>query len=175
MKIEIPFDKDVFRKQMLLSFSVVWKANLKKNRRRLIWIVLSFFTGLYVYSTGDMMGLIFFFLAMLVFINFINYEWFYQKNKKKYLRILSEISESFENAGQNTIWEFEEDHLGYKDHRFETRIKWSAFKNYRIIDNNLFIYSDTVSGNAFVIGLEEVELDIWNNIKEIVAGKLSMA
>nr|WP_321451584.1 hypothetical protein [uncultured Carboxylicivirga sp.] len=174
MKIEIPFNKDVFKRQMLLNFDLYVKPNLKKNRRRLIWIALFLVSGGYVLSTGDKNGVLFLFGGFVFLLNFINYEWFYWKKKKHYLMSLAKVSNEFEKENANAIWEFTDEYLGYIDHRFETKIKWTAFSTYRIIEDNLFFNGDTISGNTFIIGREEVGEQLWVDIINLVSNKLKI-
>lgn len=171
MKIELPFNKETLLEQTNLNHRELWKSNLKQNRRRLIWVGLSGLTGWYLIVTGDQMGYLMVGLGVLFLVNFVNYEWYYSKTKKNYFLKVDKLVKEFEKIKQNSIWDFDEEFFSYADHRFESKIKWSTFQGYRLIDNNIFLDFDSAVGQSFILSKHEVSDDQWEFINELVKRK----
>lgn len=172
MKLEIPFNKNIYNRQNQLNFNSVWKKNLKNNNRRIIWGVLGLLLGGFMVYDENYVGFLFIGLGIHYFANFIDYRQYYRKSKKRYFELINAEINGYENSGSRIIWEFENDYFSYSDHRFEAKIKWSTFKSYRIIENTLFLDMDPKNGLSYILSKSELKENEWNYILELLKEKM---
>jgi len=172
MTLEIPFNKEIFNHQNQLNFNSVWKKNLKNNQRRILWGILGLLLGGLMIFNENYVGFLFLGIGIHYFVNFYDYWSYYSKSKKRYFGQMSTEIEGYENSGRNCIWEFKDDHFGYTDHKFETKIKWLTFKSFRIIEDTLFLDFDSKNGLSYMLGKSEVKESEWNQIIDIVNEKI---
>ncbi|WP_299603202.1 hypothetical protein [uncultured Aquimarina sp.] len=172
MKFELPFNEKIFVKQLTLNFDLVWEKNFRKNHRTLFWMIPIFILGGLIVYGGNNLGHVFLAIGFFYLINYLNYYFHYKKNKSYYFDIVKEEVEGYIKANGCSIFEFTENYLRYKDYKFETKINWEAFKNARVIKNNLFL--DMNSGNkaSYIIGIEEVGIEDFEQIIEFVKIKV---
>ncbi|MBJ6367520.1 hypothetical protein [Snuella sedimenti] len=156
MKFEIPFDENIYREQMILNFNIAWNENLKKNKRNLYWsIPIIIIGGLIVYGQ-DYIGFIFIAIGTHFAINGFKYYSFYKKTKKKYFDLIESEIQGQKIANENSLWEFNKDYFRYKYYKYDAKIKWEAFKSYRVIDKNLFLDLEVGNNSSYIIGEKEI-------------------
>jgi len=172
MKLEIPFDKNIYNKQNELNFNSVWKKNLKNNSRRIVWGVLGLILGGFMVFNKNYVGYLFIGLGIHYFANFIDYRSFYLKSKKRYFGLVNGEIDGYENSRCDILWEFEDEYFGYSDHRFETKIKWTTFKSYRIIDETLFLDMDSKNGLSYILSKSELKESEWSQILDLLSVKI---
>lgn len=174
MKVSIPFDEAIFREQMAISFHEIWSHHISANKRNMIGGITGTLIGLFLWIYGSKLGIVIFVLGAHYLFNSISYYRYYKKEKDDYLRLLDEEVEQYLKAQNTSVWQFEEEHLIYSDHKFETKIKWATFKGYRLVDDTLFFDLDHRKANAMAIGKNELDSDeTWNKILNIVKSHLT--
>ena len=172
MKFQLPFKEQIYIEQMNLNFETVWNFNLKKNKKRLIWgIPTIIFGGLIIYGKSNL-GYLFIAIGIHYLINFYDYYSFYKKSKNTFLEIVKTEKNEQIKANENSLWEFNDDFFGYKDYKYETKIKWEAFKSFRIIEKNLFLDLNVGNNSSYIIGEIEVGTENFNKIIEFVKSKI---
>lgn len=172
MKFEIPFNETIFKEQMTLNFNTIWKENLKKSKKLLIWAIPILLFGGFLTYQKDNLGLLFIAVGIHYLINFFNYYFSYKKNKKSFFELVENEKNGQIIANGIVLWEFNDDYLKYKDYRFNTKIKWEAFKNVRIINKNLFLDLNIGERASYILGETEVGIENFNKITEFVKGKI---
>ena len=154
MRFEIPFDKIIYKEQMILHYNLVWNTNLKKNKRSFYFYILSLFIASIMILQNNCLAFLFLVIGVYGVLHCYSFYKLYRKNKKNYYKLLhSEIKKQLE-ANSISIWELDKDYFIYKSYNLEFKIKWSAVKGYRIIDDNLFL--DLFTGSSYIIGAKEI-------------------
>lgn len=172
MKLDIPFDENIYTKQVTLNFDLVWKENLKNNKKRLYWAIPALAFGAFLLLGDLYVGFIFIGVGIHYAINYYDYYQFYKKSKSTYFELVKSEIEGQKVANENSIWEFNDDHFGYKYYKFEAKIKWTAFKGYRVIDNNLFFDLEAGNNFSYILGKSEVGQEKFEEIIEFTKRKL---
>lgn len=172
MKFELPFNEQIFKEQITLNFNTAWNKNMKINKKRLIWGVPMILLGVLILYGGNNLGFLFLAIGIHYLINFYNYYSFYKKSKKAFFELVEKEKNNQIEANENSIWEFTDDHFRYKDYRYEAKIKWKAFKSFRVIDKNLFLDLDVGNKSSYTIGETEIGAENFNTLIEFVKLKI---
>jgi hypothetical protein len=77
-----------------------------------------------------------------------------------------------ESGGDSTIWQFEQDHFGYKDMYYDVRIKWEAFNGYKIEKRNLFLMLGESVDQSYIIGEVEIGPQAFAELDTFVGRRL---
>lgn len=174
MILKTPFNKNILYHQHKLNFDVVWKENLKVNKRRIIFGIISVTVGSLIVFGEDNMGFLFIGLGIHYLVNFYQFWAHYSKNKKRYFKEVQTEIEGFENNEQINVFEFTNDYLGYSDYKHEAKLKWFAFKGYRLIEDTLFIDLHAKNGISYIISKSEIHENQWDEILSIVKEKIKL-
>ncbi|GAA4276002.1 hypothetical protein [Aquimarina mytili] len=174
MKLEIPFIEQIFKEQLTLNFKITWRENLERNKKRLFWAIPFIIIGSIMLYGNDNLGFISVAIGIHYVFNFFNYYLSYKKSKKKYFDLVASEIDNEKRANQNAIWNFNEDHFGMKNYKYEVKIKWGAFKSYRIISDNLFLDLDVGTNLSYILGEKEIGLEKYNEVVEFVKHKISL-
>jgi len=172
MKLEIPFEENIYLEQTTLNFTLAWKDNLKKNKKRLYWALPSIIFGAFLVYRENYLGFLFLGIGLHYAINFYDYYSYYKKSKTEYFELIKSEIEGQKAAGQNSLWEFNDDHFRYKYYKYDAKIKWNAFKSYRIIDKNIFLDLEVGNNSSYILGEIEVGKDRFEEIIEFVKKKV---
>lgn len=174
MTLELQFDKHIFIQTTKLQFNLVWKKNIDNNYKRLIWIILAFIIAFFLIFNKNHVGFLFLAIGIHFSIRFIEYLNFYKKNKKAYLSMVNEEIDGFENSSQNIILGFEEEYFKYSDYKHESKTKWFVFKDYKVIEGVLFLYTDNKNTVSFTLSKAEIKETEWTKIIEIINTKINL-
>ena len=111
-------------------------------------------------------------LLIFAFGILIPYFILYFKNRKILKKYPEEINQVVAIFKQNPIvvLEFSETQFKYSDNESETIIPWNEFLGYTTIEENIFMFTNKYV--PFVIGKLEAGEENYNEILEIVKGKL---
>ncbi len=172
MKFNLQFKEEITRRQLNLNLNLHWKKTLQNHKRNLILSIGFILLGsLVVYGKGNV-GYVFIIIGIYGLLEFYKIMVAYNRSKKKYTKAINKIVEEQIKSGENSIWEFNEDYLGYKDYKFDLKIKWNGFSGFRVIEDNLFL--DLVDNNlsSYIIGKEEVGEDQFQNLLTFIETKL---
>jgi hypothetical protein len=172
MKFELPFNEQIYKEQIILNFNTAWNKNLKNNKKRLILVVPMILMGVLIIYGGNNIGFLFLAIGIHNLINFYEYYSFYKKNKNVFFELVEKEKSNQIEANENSIWEFTEDHFRYKDYKYEAKIKWKAFKSFRVIDKHLFLDLDVGDKSAYTIGETEIGAENFNKLIEFVKLKI---
>lgn len=172
MKFELPFNAQIYTEQMTLNFHTAWNENLKNNRNRLFWAIPMIIVGGLIFYGENNLGFLFMAIGIHYSINFYDYYAYYKKNKKAFFELVEKEKINQLKANEYSIWEFNDDHFGYKDYKFEAKIKWEAFKSTKVIDKNLFIDLNVGNNSSFIIGETEIGSENFNTLLEFVKRKV---
>ena len=172
MKFEIPFKSEIYLNQIQLMVPIIYKYYFKDAKETLIVGILSSLLGVFIILGKSYLGIVFIVLGVyFIFKSFPKFK-LYNTLKKTHLKITQEkLSENQSDFG-NGIFEFNESSLKYID-KLQTRdIKWNEFKNFKIVESNLFLILDQEKGDIMAIGEDEIGKESFEKMIEFVKIKL---
>ncbi|MUU79904.1 hypothetical protein [Winogradskyella endarachnes] len=172
MKFELPFNEQTYNEQMTLNFNTAWNDNLKKNKKRLILAIPMILLGGLIIYGENYLGFLFIAIGIHYLINFYDYYSYYKKSKNNFFELVKTEKNGQLDAGENSVWEFNDEYFRYKDYKYEAKIKWEAFKSTRVIDKNLFIDLNVGNKSSYVIGETELGTENFNKVTEFVKTKV---
>lgn len=172
MKIEILFNQDIFKKQMLLHFEIVYRHKIEKINRSLLLVslgVLIYIPLLFIITVAKMEVLYTIFL-LLLFYTMVKQKLAYNTVEKKYKdNIEAEIKE-INSTSQISYLTFDHNNLRWENYKMDVRFKWEAFTNIRCIDTNLFF--DIGENHPFIIlGADEIGAENYQALIHILTDK----
>lgn len=172
MRFEMPFNAEESKEQAVVIFDTAWKNNLKKNNKLWLWIVFSLLLGILIVNGKDNLGYLFIFLALHYFIRYIEYRVHYSKAKKDYFNRVEDHIEGYKSAGKTTVWDFKEDVFCYSDYKYDLRINWATFDNFKVVGKFLFIeLKDGIAAN-FTLSENDVGHDNFTKIIQFLEEKI---
>ncbi len=166
MKLEIPFDENLYLEQTALHFKLAWSENLMNYKKRLYWAIPSLFFGIFLLFQSNVLGYLFLGIGLHYISNTFNYYSYYKKSSTSYFTMIKAAAEAQKAANQSTILEFKEAYFRYENYKYDAKINWEAFKGYRLIDRYLFLDLEYSNDDSYVIGELEVGKE---NFEEIIA------
>ncbi len=96
----------------------------------------------------------------------------YKKLKSTYFEKIKEKVAEVESDFGIGIFEFKDDSIGYADKNITRDIKWTEFKEYKVIESNLIMPLEPEKGDIIIIGKSEVGNENFQKIVEFVKTKL---
>jgi hypothetical protein len=172
MKFIIDFNKQVFLKQQQLYFKLTFQKSLKANEKNLVIAMSFLFLGFFIVYQFDNIGYVVLAYGIHKLINVINYYEFYKKSKKTYFKLIDRIIIKELKFDKPSVWEFNEDNLHIISNEAEYTIKWSLFKDFRIIENSLFLDLDLGKNQSYILSEEEFVKDQFQKILEFIKIKI---
>jgi hypothetical protein len=169
MKIELYFDESIYRKQMELLYNCGYGETQKYYKN-------SHYLGFGLFVTGVLSiidnrnfgyALIVFALGIL-----IPYFVFFYKNKKVSKKLVEGQNEVVSIYTQNpkVVLEFSEAEFKYSDYDSERIIAWEDFLTFRIIEENVFLFTKTY--DPYVVGKSEAGEENYKQILQIIESKV---
>lgn len=172
MKFDLPFKENITRKQLNMNLELYWKKTLKDYKRNLIISIIVILLGsLIVYGKGNV-GYVFMAMGTYGIFEFYKIRVAHHRSKRKYFEAINKVVEEQINSSKNSIWEFNEDYFGYKDYKFDLKIKWEGFSGFRVIEDNLFL--DVINKDllSYILGKEEIGEEQFENLIVFIETKL---
>lgn len=172
MKFNLPFKENITRKQLNLNLELHWKKTLMDYKRNLIISIGGILLGsLIVYGKGNV-GYVLIALGTYGIFEFCKIRVAYKRSKRKYTEAINNVVEEQIKSGENSIWEFNEDYFGYKDYKFDLKIKWKGFSGFRVIEDNLFL--DIMNNHllSYILGKEEIGEEQFQSLITFIETKL---
>nr|WP_315193779.1 hypothetical protein [uncultured Flavobacterium sp.] len=173
MKFEIPFKEEIYKKQTILNLSLTWEKILKKNKKNLILYIFFISIGFLIIYGENNIGVIFILIGLYGLLECYRTNYAYQNSKKTYLKLIENEIKGQLESNEISIWEFNDEYFNYKDYKYEAKIKWNAFKNYRIIEDNIFLDLNIGNQSSYILSKEEIGNDSFENIVELVHTKIN--
>jgi hypothetical protein len=76
-------------------------------------------------------------------------------------------------ANEITIYEFNESYIRFKDVFYDQYMQWAAFKQFRVVENTLFLdLIESFNTASFIIGEAELGPDDFKKVVEFVGIKI---
>lgn len=173
LTFQIPLDPKISLGQYNLRLKLIFKKNLAKNARALIYALITLFLAWLMLIDKSSIGYWMFSFGLFSLFTVIYYYWYYISTSKKLRRIYKDMVDLRARNNDVTTWEFNDDHLRYKDMYYDFSIKWAAFKGYKIVQKNLFLQLTETIDQSYIIGEDEVGVQDFNSILAVVSEKIS--
>lgn len=173
MKYDIPFNEVNFKQQMKLNFDLVWNINFKKNKKNFFWSIGYIILGILIINWKSNLGYIFIAIGLHFLIISYRYYSFYKKNKNRYFNSINLELEVQKNLNFTDVLEFNEDYFFFKNHKMEAKINWIAFKNFRIVNKNLFLYIDELNTISYILGQNEIGDNEFEKVIRFIETKVN--
>ena len=172
MKIEIPFNEDISRKQLQMLYELAMKKKAyywrNSNYSGLIILVI----GILMVSGKSNFGYLFIFFGVILIIGFYTrYYRFNDLHKRMFEEFESTKNMYLENP--LSVWEFSENALTFSMGDKSVIVDWKDFKAYTIKYNVIFMFTKT--NQPFILQKDEVGDENYKKIVEIVSNKIPLS
>lgn len=174
MRFEIPFDNKIYKKQIELLFKIEWGDIAKENRKTLFYGIGSLLFSLFILYNEKYLGFLLFFSISLYFL--INYYIFfklYTKTKDLIFKNMEEKIIENKEIENNSVWIFENDYFFNSFDGIESKYNWNKFDRFEIIEDTLITYFSKSSAHGFVISIEEIGKEKFDEIIYFIQTKLT--
>lgn len=170
MKFEIPFDENIYKQQIELTFKLSWLYFYRETKKLGIIAFIFICLGIVILYGNGGIGKLFLILGMISFIAFV---YRLQKYKKAKEGTQNLMIESIKNWQENPIslWEFEKNFFRFKFYGGDYKINWETIKHLEIVENTLF-FGFQKNGNYYTLSECEVGKDDFLKIIEFVKNKV---
>ena len=168
MKLELDFDESTYRKQMDLIYNSGFGEKLKYYKSSHYFGFVLLITGVLSIIDDRNFGYVLFIFAFGILIPYFV---FYFKNKK----VLKKYAEHQDavvlvyTQNPKVILEFSEYEFKYSDYNSERVIAWDDFLSFKIIEENLFLF--TKKYEPYAIGKYEAGEENYKEVLQIVERK----
>ena len=166
MRFEIPFNEKTLRKKAEISFNLYQKEHFKKYNSVLYLSILCFLLGIWAFYIKDSSIQITFTLGAILIWIFISVRIKFYKCKKSFFKSVNDNIADHQLNNKPSVLEFLEDSFCFSNFKYNLKVKWETFKNYKQIDNFIILeLNDTIVANFMI---EKTEIG-HQNFQEIIA------
>lgn len=172
MRIEIPFNEDVSRKQLQMLYELACEKNKKYWRNCNYWGLFIFLLGSAMVFEKSNFGYLFVFFGITLIIGFyVNH----YKSKDLHKRLLDDFESTKNMYLENplSVWEFSENTLTFSQGDKSVLLNWKDFKAYIIKDHVIFMFTKT--NHPFILQKDEVGDEYFEKIFEIVSNEIPLS
>lgn len=172
MTVEIPFDKSLSKEQAWVMFNDIWRKNFRLNHKRIYYAVGLILAGSVILYGKNNIGLILIGFGFYFILKYIEYYDFYKRSKKTFNSKIEEILNKYE-VDNNSVWEFNDDFLGYRDFFYDMKIKWEVIPSFKIIDDTIIIHVNQPNQLGYSISKKEVSSQTFDAIVHHLQSKIA--
>lgn len=160
MQFQLPFEKEIFQRQMALILKHVTKNIVKQRNKSLYWGLGALLFGLLGLNVmQNFLMYIMIGLGVFSLLSFVSLQSQYSKYKSNYSKIAEEETKGQLNAGVMTVFEFHDDYFRYADYKCELKYIWPIIKGYDRLDDTLLLYINSDKIPSFSLSKEEIDAD----------------
>jgi hypothetical protein len=175
MTFEIPFNSAIATQKNELRFKLAWKKNLRKTAYNLIAGLVILFFAVLIIASHDSKGYIFLWLGVYSLISTFSYFRLYLKRRSQWRQLIRDIGDKRVKEHDITTYEFNDSYFYSKDMLYEQKIQWAAFKEYEVIEGNLFLrLAETLDGNSIILGENEVGTEEFKSLVDYVGTRVGL-
>lgn len=170
MKFEIPFDENIYRQQIELTYKIAWEKFLEETKKTAIVAVIFIFIGIVIlYGKGNI-GDLFIILGVVSAISSIIRLNKYKNAKKTTERTTVETIQKW-NENPISIWEFENSYFRFKFYGGDYKINWDNFKYFNVVNQTVF-FGFKESGNWYSLSESEIGKENFDKVVDFVTYKI---
>lgn len=150
------------------TFQPGLSKTLKTFAVGLLLIIFAFYDLSKSDNSNSVIGYIMLGLGIHYIIQCLNHFYFVYKSKREYrLKIEKDILR-MNQANQLIVMEFTEDHFSYEELDYNSQIKWSMFKCFRIVEDNIFLDMDRggVESRSTKTAVSPIWIVCWISIRK---------
>lgn len=172
MTVEIPFNEEIYRKQIKLTFDLSWQTSRARNKRDLIGGIIAVLLGFLMLYGNANVGIVFVIIGGCVICSFLvklnRYKDAYNETQK-----LTNATVEKWKLNPMSYWEFENDFFRFRYYAGEYKIYWEYFQYFNVTDGTLF-FGFNKNGNYYALSEIEVGKEIFSKIVTIVKSKIEL-
>jgi len=133
-----PNSEEILQQINQYEFARIWKKNLSKNNRNLIWGIFFTILASFMLFRKDFFGFLFLGFGLFYIFSCINYIVTYRKHKKTFSQILDKETKDLNLNSKDVLWEFTETYFRFQNYKAEFIFNWEMI-TYCILDDQ-YIY-----------------------------------
>jgi hypothetical protein len=172
MRIEIPFNEEVSRKQLQMLHDLAWKNKKYYWKNSIYWGLFITLLGIATVHGKSNLGYLFILLGIIQLTGFfVNH----YKSETLHRKLFEEFETGKKTYIENplSIWEFSENEFKFSLGKNSVSIDWADFKTYKIIDNVIFMFTKT--NQPYILEKEEVGDENFEKIIEVISNKIQLS
>ena len=170
MKFEIPFDENIYRQQIELTFNISWEKFLREAKKTATVAVIFILLGILIlYGKGDIGGL-FIILGLVSAISSITGFNKYKEAKKTTERITVETIQKW-HENPISVWEFESSYFRFEFYGGDYKINWDNFKYFNVANQTVF-FGFKENTNWYSLSESEIGKENFTKVVDFVASKV---
>lgn len=173
-QVTIPVDTNLRKACLKATYNYVVKEENKRAWRLLIPMgILMVLGGFLAYKQNQVFtfGHIIVFGAGFYFFSIINYFSQVRKGREEYVKAGIEPMNGVENEVLEEVIELTDAHFFFRDSHVSTKAVWSAFANYKLHDDYIFLHYKN-SGQIFSLSKAEMGEANFQKAKKIISSKV---
>lgn len=174
LKIEIPFDENIYMRQCMVRWSLSNKKNFKNVKSILIGWACVFTIGILTgiereqYINGyTIIGTIILTYAIGILIHLLN-------GKRKYKKLLIEMAKTLKSKNNFSEYEFTDSFIRYIDNQRDIKLNWDVFDSYTISNKDILINQNHSFDFSYVLGKDELTTTNYEELKDFLSTKLKL-
>ncbi|TYA71786.1 hypothetical protein [Seonamhaeicola marinus] len=174
-KYKIPFNKNLYVEQTILSLPYIYHFQRKQIKETTIAIIILISLGIIILFFGSDVSILFFCVAIFLIFDLYTKSENLRSSKDQYIRMLRDYlndSESQNISSSYGIFEFCHDSLRLSDEFSCTWYYWSDFRKYKVSKSNLLLILKECPENVLVIGESEVSKIEFQKILKFIETKI---
>jgi len=152
---------------------IIYKHSLKRAWDSFSVGFLSSLLGVFMVVLESNVGIVFIGIGISFIIKALFKFNLYKTQKSTHLKISKKKLSECESDFRSASFEFTKNSLKYIDKLRAVDIKWSAFKNYKIVASNLFLILEQEKGEILAIGQKEIGNEDFEKVIAFVKTKVN--
>lgn len=170
MTYEVQFNPTIYHNQIEIYWEHI-TAKTKKNTNMYALYGATMILFFFVLKTTEVKYFILGYGVCCLALS-IGYYLLIKKDETRKKALIQKHIDNYNKNKDDAVWVFDSEHLAVKDFQSESMIKWSAFQSHKVIRQTLFIsHTDTIH-HAYIVGLDDVGPEAFNEIVAFVKHKV---
>lgn len=168
MKIEIDFNERIYDEQIKILYKEAYKSENAYFKNSLLFNFIIFSCSILLIINNNNLGYFLLILGILFSSNYVIFKIkkFRLKNKlKKESQAIKELYSKKPKA----VLEITKENFYYSDFKSEKVVKWEDFESYKIIKNNLLLFSK--SYDPFIFGRTELGKSNYDQLVKLIKSR----
>jgi len=172
LRIEFPFDREVFEREQMLIWHLLWRKRKRTIKNTSIFAVVFIVFALLIYFE-DTSGNIYWLLTVLYVLYVLHLFLDLRLSKKKYQKRIDRVAGRFEMEKMDCVYEFSGDMLKYKDKEKQFEYNWELFLYYSIYKNYLLLFhNDNMKVPMLIFEDNALYAEKFEQVKSFIESKL---
>ena len=164
------FNEELFRRQAEIQYNIGLDKDKHHNRKYLIFISISLFLGLFFLSInpnggGIIIGPFLLLVGLVYALVYLNYLLRVKKFKSNYKDIIDKEVERLGQQGRQFVVEMTDNKFSYNDGDYGATVRWTMFKSYIFLGDQIFLLVDDNQVSAYVIHKSQIGQENFGDLQ----------